>query len=132
MTAELFKWWFFHASVVEVKEHLRQQGLSEDSKVLLVLSNCRAHPPAHELVSGNIFVAYLPPNVTSLIQPMDRGIIQNSKHFYRGDFIHKLVNTDVDVPQFQKDFNIKDAVFAAALAWKNVKQSTIQRCWHKL
>lgn len=132
MTADLFKWWFFHVFVVEVKQHLREKGLSEDSKVLLVLDNCRAHPPVSELVSGNIFVAYLPPNVTSLIQPMDQGIIQNFKHFYRSAFIRELVSTDVDVPAFQKSFTIKDAIFAAAFAWRDVTESTLSRCWHKL
>ena len=55
MIATLFKWWFFHCFVPEVKEYLREQGLSEDSKVILIMDNCRAHPPAHELVCGNIF-----------------------------------------------------------------------------
>ena len=132
MTAVLFKWWFFHCFVPEVKEHLRQQDLPEDSKVILLLDNCRAHPPAQELVSGNIFVVYLPPNVTSLIQPMDQGVIQNFKHFYRSGFLRKLVNAECDVPAFQSTFNLKDAIYAAALAWKDVKKTTIRNCWRKL
>lgn len=132
MTAAIFKWWFFHCFVPEVKEHLKQQGLPEDSKVILILDNCRAHPPASELVSGNIFVVYLPPNVTSLIQPMDQGVIRNFKHHYRTSFTRKLISTDVNVPQFQKEFTIKDAVFAAALAWQDVTPSTVRNCWKKL
>ena len=80
MTAALFKWWFYHFFIPEVKEHLRQQRLPEDSKVILLLDDCRAHPPANELVSGNVFATSLPPNVTSLIQLMDQGIISNIKH----------------------------------------------------
>ena len=86
----------------------------------------------HELVCGNIFVANLLPNVTSLIQPMDQGIIQNLKHCYRSGFLRKLVNADLNFPKFQSSFNIKDAIYAAALAWKDVKQSTIRSCWLKL
>ena len=130
MTAALFKWWFFHCFVNEVKGHLRQQRLPEDS--ILLLDNFRAHPPANELVSGNIFAVFLPPNVTSLIQPMNQGIISNIKHIYKSAFLRHLVNTDLNVPEFQKQFDLKDVIYATALAWKDVKESTIRNCWHKL
>lgn len=100
---------------------------------MLLLDNCKAHPPAEELVVGNIFVVYLPPNVTSLIQPMDQGVIQNFKMNYQKSFMRKLVNyDDGSIPDFQKQFNIKDAIFMASLAWQDVKQQTLMRCWRKL
>ena len=100
--------------------------------MILLLDNCSARPPANELVSGNIFAAFLPPNVTSLIQPMDQGIISNIKHIYISAFLRQLVNTDMNVPEFQKSFDLKDAIYAIALAWKDVKDTTLQNCWHKL
>ena len=52
---------------------------------------------------GNIFVVYLPPNVTSVIQPMDQGVIQNFKVNYRKSFMPKLVNyDDGSIPDIQK------------------------------
>ena len=127
MTAALFSWWFHHCFVPEVKQHLRDQGMPEDSKVILILDNCRAHPPAQELVSGNIFAVFLPPNVTSLIQPMDQGIIANIKHIYKAAFLRKLVNADMDVPTFQRSFDLRDAVYSVALAWKGVKPELLFR-----
>ena len=131
MTQALFSWWFHHCFVPEVKQHLRDQGMPEDSKVILIIDNCRAHPPADELVSGNIFAVFLPPNITSLIQPMHQGIIANIKHIYKSVFLRKLVNADMDVPTFQRSFDLRDAVYSIALAWKDVKSSTLQNCWHK-
>ena len=96
--------------------------------MLLILDNCRAHPPAQELVSCNIFACFLPPNVTPLIQPMDQGIISNLKHIYKSAFPRNLVSTDMNVPEFQKNFDFKDAIYA----WKDVKDSTLHNCWHKL
>lgn len=29
-------------------------------------------------------------------------------------------------------YNIKDAIFAAALAWTDVKEDTLKKSWHKL
>ena len=82
---------------------------------------------------GNIFVVYLTPNVTSVIQPMDQGVIQNFKINYRKSFMPKLVNCDDgSIPDFQKQFNIKDAIFMASLAWQDVKPQTLMRCWRKL
>ena len=54
------------------------------------------------------------------------------KHICKSAFLHHLVNTDMNVPEFQKSFDLKDAVYAAALAWKDVKDITLRNCWHKL
>lgn len=132
MTAALFKDWFLHHFVPQVKESFKSLGLPEDTKAILLLDNCKAHPPVDELVSGNIVATLLPPNVTSLIQPMDQGVIQNFKCFYRRSFIQGLLNADCDVTDFQKKFTVKDAVYAIALSWNQVKNTTLQKCWRKL
>ncbi|XP_063238495.1 jerky protein homolog [Bacillus rossius redtenbacheri] len=132
MTADLFKDWFFHHFVPQVKEDFRKRGMPENSRAILLLDNCTAHPPAAYLVSGNISADYLPPNVTPSIQPMDQGVMQDFKCFYRMCFLQGLLDCDCDVKNFQKHFNVKDAIFAIALAWSQVKESTLQRCWRKL
>lgn len=132
MTAEIFHRWFHNYFVPAVKANLGKEGLPADSKVVLLLDNCRAHPPASQLVNGNIFVVYLPPNVTSLIQPMDQGVIQKFKSAYRASFARNMLNTTQAVTEFQKSFNIRDAMFMAAMAWGDVAKSTLQRCWRKL
>uniref|UniRef100_K7GFI0 DDE-1 domain-containing protein n=1 Tax=Pelodiscus sinensis TaxID=13735 RepID=K7GFI0_PELSI len=70
---------FSDCFVPVVKENLRKLNKPEDSKVILLLDNCRVHLSETDLVSGNIFTVFLPPNVTSLIQPMDQGVIKNLK-----------------------------------------------------
>uniref|UniRef100_K7FJC2 HTH CENPB-type domain-containing protein n=1 Tax=Pelodiscus sinensis TaxID=13735 RepID=K7FJC2_PELSI len=130
LTAEIFKDSLFNYFVLAVKKG--GGGLPEDIKAVILLDNCRAHPPTSELVSGNIFTTYLPANVMSLIQLMDQGMIQNFKCFYRGSFVRKLLNSDCSVSEFQSEVNLKDAVYAAALALKDVKKATRQKCWRKL
>ena len=50
-------------------------------KALLLFDNCVAHPEKDEMVSddGLIVAKFLPPNVTSLIQPMDQCVLEAMK-----------------------------------------------------
>ena len=129
MMQEIFKMWFFQHFVPAVKGYKRSVGQPEDSKAILILDNCRAHPPACELVSGSIFTVYLPPNETTLIQPMDQGIIQNFKHFFRSSLLRKMVNSELDILAFQDKYTLRDAIYNIALSWKDVTAKTIRNCW---
>ncbi|XP_071033139.1 jerky protein homolog-like [Parasteatoda tepidariorum] len=108
------------------------ESYSEVFGIILLLDNCKAHPPVDESVSGNIVATLLPPDVTFLIQPMDQGVIQNFKCFYRRSCIQGLLNADCDVTDFQKKFTVKDVLYAIALSWNQVKNTTLQKCWRKL
>lgn len=50
---------------------------SQNRKILLLVDNAPSHPVIHGLT--NMKVVFLPKNTTSLIQPMDAGIIRNLK-----------------------------------------------------
>ncbi|XP_069780147.1 jerky protein homolog [Narcine bancroftii] len=132
MDADIFTRWFHNIFVPSVKGNLRKKGMSENSDVILLLDHSRAHPPAEKLRNGNIFVCYLPPNVTSLIQPMNQGVIQNVKILYRRDFMWRMTNFDGTILEFQKKYSLKDAIYNVSCAWNSVKSETLRRCWQKL
>jgi len=56
--------------------------MKENKKVILLIDNCSAHY-ADSSYLINIKIVFLPPNTTSVMQPLDAGIIKNMKHFYR-------------------------------------------------
>ena len=66
----IFSLWFHDHFVSFVQKKL--QKLKLPKKALLIVDNCSAHPDEELLVSKNKLVKamFLPPNVTSLIQPM--------------------------------------------------------------
>lgn len=72
MTSSLFSEWLLNFD--------RKMKL-ENRKVLLFIDNCSAHN--HDIELSSIKVHFLPPNTTSILQPMDQGVIQNFKMFYR-------------------------------------------------
>uniref|UniRef100_A0A1B6C1Z8 DDE-1 domain-containing protein n=1 Tax=Clastoptera arizonana TaxID=38151 RepID=A0A1B6C1Z8_9HEMI len=76
---QIFKEWFEKKCIPEVKEHLRSKNLPR--KTILLIGNAPSQPGENVLrsESGNFIVKFLPPNVTSLIQPMDQGVIASMK-----------------------------------------------------
>lgn len=64
-------------------------------KVLLVLDNAPGHPPYLDDFNLNVKVVYLPSNTTSIIQPMDQGVIATFKKDYlRRTFCQALKATN--------------------------------------
>ena len=53
-----------------------------DFKILLLVENCPAQPDLSD-VDPNVKVEFLPPNTTSLIQPMNQGVIATFKALYK-------------------------------------------------
>ncbi|GBO44073.1 Jerky [Araneus ventricosus] len=132
MDRDTFIYWFKCIFVPTVVSKLKAKGKPEDSKVILLIDNCRAHPSDAELRHGNISVMFLPPNVTYLIQPMDQGIIQNLKMVYCKNFMRRLINAEGTLTEFQLSFTIKDAIYGLSSSWNAVKLLTLRRGWRKL
>ena len=59
---------------------------SNNWHICLLVDNATSHPNSVELTN------ILPPNTTSLMQPMDQGVIHNFKHFYHEQIQKCLVN----------------------------------------
>uniref|UniRef100_A0A3Q1CCE3 HTH CENPB-type domain-containing protein n=1 Tax=Amphiprion ocellaris TaxID=80972 RepID=A0A3Q1CCE3_AMPOC len=116
VTLAVFEDWFFHHFIPEVKLYCRENGIP--FKILLVLDNAPGHPPHLDDFHPDVKVVYLPPNTTSLLQPMDQGVIANFKKYYtRRTYRMALTAVDSDpemtlrsywksplCPQFVNDF----------------------------
>ena len=76
-TKTLFLAWFHGCFVPEVRKYLARKGM--EFKVLLILDNAPGHPPVSQFDEEGVEVVFLPPNTTSLIQPMDQGVIRSFK-----------------------------------------------------
>jgi hypothetical protein len=91
ITSQLMLDWFVNYFALEACAHCKSNGLGDDRKIILTLDNCPAHPDASLLISGNVHLVYLPPNCTSIIQPMDQRILQSLKYYYRQQVMQKLI-----------------------------------------
>jgi hypothetical protein len=52
------------------------------NKALLIIDNALGHPTSVVDCGENIQVAFLPPNITSILQPMNQGVISALKSYY--------------------------------------------------
>ena len=133
MTSILFREWFHQDFVPQVQESLIALGEKPRAILLLdnySLDNYSAHPEESELVSddGEIFAHFLPANVTSLIQPMDQGVLQAVKMKYKKKRLRRLIIEDDvggSIVDFIKSINMKIVVELVAESWSEIYSTTI-------
>ena len=134
VNAALFTDWFHKNFVPTVQGKLREIGC--ESKAVLLLDNCSAHPD-EELISadGKVIVKFLPPNVTSLIQPMDQGVLVAIKRRYRRKILEELVfqdNHGTSVVNFLRGIHLLKVSEMITASWNEIQPKTLRLTWRKI
>ena len=94
-------------------------------KILLLMDNAPVHPPDIKL--KNIVIKFFPSNTTALIQPLDQGVIRTFKAHYRRLLVqHIIASTGSANSVDDIVITALDAICWIDLAWKNIKETTIQ------
>ncbi|XP_069179527.1 tigger transposable element-derived protein 7-like [Procambarus clarkii] len=149
-TQEIFLSWFHDVFCREVGACQIKKLKIRPSEVraLLLLDNAPAHPRINTLTShdGKITCMALPPNTTSLIQPMDQGVICATKRLYTKKMLNEVLvvlplpedielgvdNRAKKTLQNLKNNTIKEAIYNWAKVWSELKESTLKNSWKKL
>ena len=139
VTRQFFVEWVNLAFGPAVKRYLEENNLP--LKCLLILDNAPAHPPSLEddILEEFSFikVLYLPPNTTSILQPMDQQVIANFKKLYTKHLFKRCFditeNTQLTLREFWKQhFNIVICLKLIDMAWQEVTRRTLNAAWRKL
>jgi hypothetical protein len=101
-----------------MKEYLRwfdNLMIRKGKKALLLMDNFSAHELAVELIEdGNELkmtkVMWLPPNATSVYQPLDQGIIQNWKTYVKKQFVVFMAKTFDEGKNLSEEMHVLRAV----------------------
>lgn len=104
-------------------------------KILLIVDNATVHCNPEFL--KNIHIEFLPPNSTSILQPLDMGIIRNLKMLYRNELTkHVLESVErsiysktTNAQEISSKISILQAIQLVAKSWKEISSSTIQNCF---
>lgn len=103
-------------------------------KVLLFVDNAACHKVVDGTILDNLKIVFLPANTTSLIQPLDQGIIRSFKCQYRKSIVAKqLMHLECGFSweQFANKIDLLEALKLVKLAWDNVTAETISNCFKK-
>ena len=100
----------------------------EGRKISLLIDNCPAHPSVSDLT--NVQLVFLPPNATSVLQPMDQGVIRSLKAHYRGRDVRRLCRA-LDKTRTLPKISILLAMKKLVSSWEAVSAQTIVNCFRK-
>nr|XP_045593483.1 tigger transposable element-derived protein 7-like [Procambarus clarkii] len=149
-TGDIFVDWFKNHFCKEVRAfQIKKCGVRRnDVKALLLVDNAPAHIGLDKLTShdGRIKRMALPLNTTSLIQPMDMGVLYAMKRLYKRAMNKEIMvvfESDEDkrrgtdlrgqatLERYQK-YSIKEGIYNWAKVWDEVQESTLRNCWKNL
>ncbi|KFD54630.1 hypothetical protein M513_04575, partial [Trichuris suis] len=134
ITMPMFQQWFMQDVVPHVRTYCESKGIPFN--ILLLLDNAPGHPPFLDECHPNVKVLPLPPNTTSLIQPMDQGVIAAFKKYYLRRTLQEAVRATEDgkttLTVFWKKYSIYKAVRNVGSAWEEISPSTMNRVWKNL
>ncbi|KAF6357153.1 hypothetical protein mRhiFer1_010074 [Rhinolophus ferrumequinum] len=105
-------------------------------KIVLIVNNDSEHPPFTGDLHLNIKLLFHHPNTTSVIHPMDEGVIAAFKACYlKKTVAQAIAATEEDcektLMQFWKDYNITDSTKNLFWAWDNVIKECMSGIWKK-
>nr|CCA20949.1 CENPB protein Homeodomainlike putative [Albugo laibachii Nc14] len=101
--------------------------LMHGRRVLLLLDNASSHKAICK--HDNVEIVFLPPNMTSRIQPMDAGIIRSFKARYKKLFLRWCL--DLVESNTVRKLNLLEAIEFSIESWRSVSEQVIRNCWVK-
>ncbi len=78
---------------------------------------------------NNITLHFLQPNTTSLLQPIDQGIIRSFKCLYKIQLVMKMLDRLEETNNYELP-DLKEALYMVHKAWQDVTVKTFKNCWH--
>ena len=122
MTTVIFEKWL---------DGLNDTLMIQGRTILLILDNCSSH---NVMSRSNVDLLFLPPNVTSVAQPLDAGIIKSFKDGFRKQMFEDLrgkIKTIEDANEYVKQLTVYEASLWSVAADADMKKSVLVNCFAK-
>lgn len=122
MTTDIMSDW-----LVELDNKMKRQK----RKIILFMDNATSHP---NLKLKHVNLVFLPPNTTSMLQPLDQGIIRSVKIRYRKLLLRHVlsqINSCKSSEELAKSVSVLDAISWITSALKKVEPGCVLKCFKK-
>ena len=120
----------FGSGVFETWLKKLNRKMAFEKRKMLFLDNASSHPTVEY---SNVKLQFFPPNTTSVLQPMDQGIIQATKLKFRKlqwqkHDHHYGTHKEKCASEIWKKIDALQAITWIKKAWDSVTPETIQKC----
>ena len=122
------KSWMDSTLFEEWVRELDNQFEQENRKTAFIIDNYTAYLETGGLKTIDLF--FLPPNTTSVLQPMYQGIICSLKARSRTKVVQKMIEA-IDGNKPLPSISVLDAMKMLVLSWDEVTDKTVQNCFRK-
>ena len=123
-----FKSWMTSTLFQDYLTEINKQMSEKKRRILLLVDLAPSHRIREELT--NVVVEFLPKNTTSVLQPLDQGIIRSFKASYRDTLIKYLITIGRNTAEVMKGINLGLVMTWIGDAWKKVSEVTITNCFN--
>lgn len=123
MTTDIMSDW-----LVDLDKRMKKKSRN----ILLFLDNATSHPD--DLKLKNVKLVFLPPNATSVLQPLDLGIIRSFKVGYRKLLLRHVlsqISSCKSSEELAKSVSVLDAINWTTAALKKVEPGSVLKCFKK-
>ncbi|XP_064474064.1 tigger transposable element-derived protein 4-like [Ornithodoros turicata] len=119
------KAWVTSALFEEYVRVMDRKFSAKGRRVVFVVDNCSAHGAIQNLQA--IRIVFLPPNTTAISQPMDQGVILQTRKIYRSHLLRRMLLCYENGKDYEID--LLGAISLMAYSWKLLKSSVIEQCF---
>lgn len=105
----------------------------EERHVILFVDNFTAHEAASQsVILKNVRIEFLPPNCTSIVQPVDQGVGNTLKIRYRKFLVEHMANMVLCGKQPEEGVDLLRSCIWLARAFNSLNETeTVVRCFYK-
>lgn len=132
MTEAMFDEWFNWFFVPFKRQYAASLGIEQ--KCILLMDNAPVHGRNINGDVPDVEVLFLPPNTTSLLQPMDQSVNRVFKSIYLKKLMRRAIEASdagQDLNEFFSSMEIDTAIELVHSAWQDVPEHTIARSFSK-
>lgn len=122
------KGWMNAATYQTWLRALDDRMMTEDRKVLLLVDNAFSHILGDTTLT-NVTVNKLPPNTTSLLQPMDQGVIAALKRGFMNRKTEAAVDRFLDGDKQPYDVSLVEGIEWCCESWASISADAVKNCW---
>ncbi|XP_070498172.1 jerky protein homolog-like [Chironomus tepperi] len=132
MDTNIFYNWYHNIFVPSVRDYLKSRILPEIA--LLIIDQSPSHPNTGFLkTAGSSFsLLYLSSDIKASLQPMQLGIIQDLKSFYRHSLLINVIDNNMVFADYEKQMCFLDSLKFLSAAWDSVSSRRIQQAFSKI